>query len=86
MAPGLKPSQVVDCPLGVQVERVMRRSGWQREAVERVIAGQASRAARRAAADATLYNGADDLTALQAEVAALWRIWVASPRGASPQQ
>ncbi len=77
---------VVDCPLGVQVERVMRRSGWQREAVERVIAGQASRAARRAAADATLYNGADDLTALQAEVAALWRIWVASPRGASPQQ
>lgn len=47
---------VVDCSEEVQISRVMARSGWTREAVERVMAGQASRSQRLAAADACIYN------------------------------
>ena len=66
---------VVDCPEATQVERVRRRSGWSEEAVRSVIALQASRAARRAIADAVIFN--DKLTpdALAAEVQALWALW-----------
>ena len=51
---------VVDCKEATQIERVMQRSGWTRDAVEAVIAQQASRAQRRAAADVLIYN--EDLT------------------------
>ena len=66
---------VVDCPEATQVERVRRRSGWSEEAVRSVIALQASRAARRAIADAVIFN--DKLTpdALAAEVQVLWALW-----------
>jgi len=68
---------VVDCPEVLQVERVMRRSGWDADAVQRVMAQQSSRAARRAIADAVIFNGErtslDDL-ARQARL--LWRGWV----------
>lgn len=47
---------VVDCSEATQVERVIARNGWTPEAVQKVMAGQASRAARRAAADICLYN------------------------------
>ena len=67
---------LVDCPVTLQVERAMRRSQWSREAVERVVAQQASREARRAAADAVIDNGADGLERLEADVEALWRHWV----------
>lgn len=50
---------VVDCRESTQVERVMARSGWSLQAVEAVIAAQASRAARLAAADWVLYNDED---------------------------
>jgi len=67
---------LVDCPVGLQVERAMRRSQWSREAVERVITQQASRETRRAAADAVIDNGADGLERLEAAVEALWRHWI----------
>ena len=49
---------VVDCSEATQVSRVMARNGWTREAVERVMAGQASRDQRLAAADICIYNDA----------------------------
>ena len=47
---------VVDCSEATQISRVTMRSGWTPEAVQKVMAGQASRAQRRAAADVCLYN------------------------------
>lgn len=64
---------VVDCSAQTQVERVMARSGWSQDAVQKVIAQQASRAARLAAADVSLCNEALTLEALQAEVAQVWQ-------------
>jgi len=66
---------VVDCAEQTQVERVMQRSGWQREAVLAVIAQQASRAARRAVADAVLYNDGISAEALRAHVQSLAAHW-----------
>lgn len=57
---------VVDCDTDTQVQRVMARNGWTREAVEAVIRQQASRAQRLAAADAVVFNGAGN-TLLQLE-------------------
>ena len=64
---------VVDCRSQTQVERVMARSGWSREAVLKVMTQQASRAARLAAADASLYNEGLSLEALQEQVRQLWQ-------------
>jgi dephospho-CoA kinase len=47
---------VVDCTEERQISRVMARNGWTREAVLKVMAGQASRAQRLAAADICIYN------------------------------
>jgi dephospho-CoA kinase len=66
---------LVDCSEDTQIERVMQRSGWSREAVQRVIASQASRSARRAAADAVIDNDALTLQQLAAQVDTLWRAW-----------
>jgi dephospho-CoA kinase len=63
---------VVDCAEEVQLARVMARSGWAEDAVRAVIAQQASRGARRAAADAVIHNDGIGLDALLAEVDALW--------------
>ena len=64
---------LVDCSEETQVERVMQRSGWSAEAVHAVLARQASRQARRAAADAVIHNEAIALDVLSAEVEALYR-------------
>lgn len=48
---------VVDCPVEVQIERVMRRNRLSREQIEAIIAVQASREARLAAADDIVDNG-----------------------------
>ena len=64
---------VVDCAAAAQLARVMARSGWAEDAVRAVIAQQASRPARRAAADAVIHNDGIDLDTLVAEVDALWR-------------
>ena len=66
---------VVDCSAETQVRRVMVRSGWGADQVQRVIDLQASRSARRAIADAVLFNETLSLAGLAAEVAALWAIW-----------
>lgn len=77
---------VVDCPEPVQVERVVRRSGWTPQAVERVIAQQATREARRAIADAVIDNGAaTTLAQLESQVDAVWRAWVGDAPAATPR-
>jgi dephospho-CoA kinase len=67
---------VVDCPESLQVSRVMQRSGWTEAAVQAVIAQQAPRAKRRAAADAVIHNEALTLEQLAQQVAELWVAWV----------
>jgi dephospho-CoA kinase len=47
---------VVDCPESLQVERVMARSGIGRDEVLAIMAAQASRAERLAAADDIVLN------------------------------
>ncbi|HTT10172.1 MAG TPA: dephospho-CoA kinase [Burkholderiaceae bacterium] len=47
---------VVDCPTEVQIERVQRRSGFDADAVRRIIAQQATREARLDAADDVIVN------------------------------
>lgn len=66
---------VVDCREATQVDRVTTRPGWTRDAAFAVIAQQASRASRRAAADAVIYNEAITLAQLADEVRALWQRW-----------
>lgn len=66
---------VVDCNERTQVERVMQRSGWTEAQVERVIALQATRASRRAIADAVLFNDGVSRAELTRQVRALWRWW-----------
>lgn len=61
---------VIDCPVEVQIARVMTRSGLSRAEVERILAAQATREARLAAADDVIDNGGD-LEALEPRVRAL---------------
>jgi len=61
---------VVDCPEDLQIARVMARSGLARHEVEAILAAQAGRAARLAAADDVILNTATP-AALQDRVAAL---------------
>jgi dephospho-CoA kinase len=61
---------VVDCPPEVQVERVMARSALPREQVDAILAAQATRAQRLAAADDVIDNGGPP-AALDAQVARL---------------
>lgn len=67
---------VVDCDEATQVRRVMARSGWPAETVQRVIAQQAGRAQRRALADAVILNEGLSLQALREQVRDCWRAWV----------
>jgi dephospho-CoA kinase len=66
---------VVDCSIDTQIERVMARPGWTREAAANATAAQASREARRAIADAVIFNDGITLYELQAHTVALWRLW-----------
>jgi dephospho-CoA kinase len=50
---------VVDCPESLQVERVMRRSSLEESQVRAIMAAQASREQRLAAADDVIANDAD---------------------------
>lgn len=59
---------VVDCTEATQLARVMARSGLTREMVEKIIAGQASRTQRLAAADICICNEDLSLPALQRQV------------------
>lgn len=66
---------VVDASEEIQLQRVVARSGWKPEAVQAVIAQQAGRPLRRAAADAVIYNENLTLAQLEDEVRQLWRLW-----------
>jgi dephospho-CoA kinase len=72
---------VVDCREETQVKRVMQRSGWSAEQVQRVMAQQTPRAARRAIADAVIFNDGLSLDALRSQVGALWQHWSHLPPG-----
>jgi dephospho-CoA kinase len=66
---------VVDCSEATQVQRVAARPGWSEEAARRVVAQQATRAARRAIADAVIFNDGLGLDALESEITALLVHW-----------
>ena len=66
---------VIDCSEATQIERVAQRPGWTRDAAERVIASQATRSARRAIADAAIFNDGIDVAALDAAVETVWHLW-----------
>ncbi|NBX95617.1 MAG: dephospho-CoA kinase, partial [Betaproteobacteria bacterium] len=68
---------VVDCLESTQVARVMARSGLQAADIRRIIDSQASRAQRRAVADAVIFNEGLSLQELEQAVAALWGHWQA---------
>ena len=67
---------VVDATEETQLRRVVARSGWTPDAVRAVIAQQAPRRLRRAAADAVIFNESLSLEELGAEVRSLWKRWV----------
>lgn len=73
--PRLDRILVVDCSEETQIERVMRRNGWDRAAVQRIIDQQATRAQRQAQADAVILNDGIGLPDLQLQVHALWHRW-----------
>ena len=66
---------VVDCLEDTQVRRVVARSGWSAPAVQAVLAQQASRAQRRACADAVIFNDAIGPDQLADEVRSVWQRW-----------
>ncbi len=73
---------VIDCTEATQVRRVMARNGWPAEAVERVMAQQASRSRRLSIADAVIFNEHLPLPALRTQVGALWSAWTTRDVGA----
>jgi dephospho-CoA kinase len=74
---------VVDCTEETQIARVMARSGLEREEVLRIMATQATREQRRAAADDVIDNEGD-LADLRVQVEALHRNYL-SAAGKIPQ-
>lgn len=62
---------VVDCDESTQIARVMARSGLSETAVRAILAQQATRAQRRAAADAVIHNDGLTLSQLREEVGQL---------------
>jgi dephospho-CoA kinase len=71
---------VVDCGSATQVERVAARPGWSEQAARQVIAQQVPREARRAIADAVIFNDGVSLDALGQEVRALAALWLGAQR------
>lgn len=59
---------VVDCSHETQIDRVMTRNAFTSEAIEKIIASQASRAARLKVADLIIFNENITLDQLRSEV------------------
>ena len=77
---------VVDCPVEVAVERLVRQRGFSREDAQARIAAQVSREERRRYADFVIDNSSDR-DHLVVEVDRVWSALVARPqprRGSSP--
>ncbi len=72
---------VVDCPEALQVQRVVARSALPEAQVRAIIAAQATRAARLAAAD-DIVDNQGDLTALRCQADALHRRYLEISSGA----
>ncbi|CAG4921774.1 dephospho-CoA kinase [Paraburkholderia gardini] len=68
---------VVDCTVETQIERVMRRNAFTREQVLAIVARQATREARLAAADDVVVNDTVSIETLSMDVDALHRQYVA---------
>lgn len=66
---------VIDCEPETQIVRVMARSGWPREAVQKVLDKQASREMRLALADDVILNQDLSLQELREEARKVWRLW-----------
>ncbi|WP_318013713.1 dephospho-CoA kinase [Roseateles oligotrophus] len=66
---------VLDCSEQTQMARVSARPGWTSSSAASVLAAQASRAQRRACADAVIYNDGLDLAALREHVLTLCAQW-----------
>ena len=66
---------VVDALPDTQIQRVMARSGWERQAIEAVLAKQATRDQRRAVADHIILNDGITLPELRRQVGELWDLW-----------
>ncbi|MFM0225297.1 dephospho-CoA kinase [Paraburkholderia dipogonis] len=66
----------VDCSVETQISRVMSRNNFSREQVLAIIARQATREARLAAADDVIDNGNAPLDALKAQVDAQHRVYL----------
>ncbi len=62
---------VVDCTAETQIDRVMKRSALTHDAVEAIIAAQASRPHRLKAADAVIFNNGISLGVLELQVQSL---------------
>ncbi len=67
---------VIDCPESLQVTRVMRRNGLSEAQVKAIMATQATRAMRLAAADDVIDNNGD-LAALEPQIAVLHEVYLA---------
>jgi dephospho-CoA kinase len=74
---------VVDCPEALQIARVAARSGLARDEAKAILAAQAGRAERLAAADDVIVN-TGTREALRAEVARLHRHYLALAAASSP--
>lgn len=70
---------VVDCAEATQIARVMSRSGLSRPEIERILAAQATRAERLAAADDVIDNDGD-LAALRGQIERLHMNYLALSR------
>ena len=64
---------VVDCSEATQIDRVTARNSFSRETVQKIIAGQATRDQRLAAADICIYNEGLTLESLDALIRQLAR-------------
>jgi dephospho-CoA kinase len=62
---------VVDCVVETQIQRVIARNGLPRDTIETIVAAQATRAQRLAAADWVIFNDQLSLDELRAQVFAL---------------
>lgn len=71
---------VIDCPEAVQVSRVMARNGLPESQVLAIMAAQATRAQRLAAADDIINNGGE-IAALEEQVARIHDLYLAFSAG-----
>ena len=70
---------VIDCDEATQAARVSQRPGWSPDTARRVISQQATRVARRRAADAVIDNTHLPREELSARIRTLWHLWGLPP-------